>query len=323
MGERREWPIVKIIKLQLETPFAEGYVNAFAAIGETATLIDTGNPGKKSFLEFKSLLRQNGLQLSDFDQIVLTHMHTDHSGGIELIREETDIPVYIHEQASISINGGKLEHERNETFYHGFLKQCGADASIHKHAQRYREINWGKVHYIKDGDRLPIGDDWFEVVYVPGHSQSDILLWNPKTGDAFSGDHLVANMSVNAFIEPPYPGSTERPKPLLQFRDSLKKVRMLPLCTVYPGHGEVFINHLDGIDKRFLEQEKRFRFIREALKDGAKSVFEICKILYPQLKGKMIFLGLSQIQGHLDLLELNGEVEANERDSVFFYRLAQ
>ncbi|MGG3470633.1 MBL fold metallo-hydrolase [Neobacillus pocheonensis] len=311
--------MVKIVPLELETHFAEGTVNAFLAIGETVTLIDTGNPGKESFHQLKTKLHNHGITLKDIDQIVLTHIHIDHAGAIPHIQEEADIPIFVHEQARGSINARLSEFEVVQQFFTQFLESCGADPHQHIIQRRFREENWRNVFYLTEGDEIHLGGQRFEVVHVPGHSQSDILLWNPESGDAFAGDHLIKAFSVNAFIEPPNLGETTRPKPLLQYRDSLEKVSKLPLSMIYPGHGEVFSNHGLLIQTRLLEQEKRCEQILQILRSGEKTIFAICSEMYPRLQGRTVFLGLSQIQGHLDLLEERQLVRYEQKGAIVIY----
>jgi glyoxylase-like metal-dependent hydrolase (beta-lactamase superfamily II) len=318
---RREWRlIVKIVPLELETNFAEGTVNAFLAIGKTVTLIDTGNPGKESYLQLKEKLHTHDVDLKDIDHILLTHIHIDHAGGIPYIQEEIDVPIFVHEQARDSINLTRETFEIQRSFFNQFMEECGANPDRHIVERKFREVNWRNVSYLKEGDRLPLGGTDFEVVHVPGHSQCDILVWDPVTGDAFAGDHLIKTFSINAFIEPPGPGEMERPKPLLQYRKSLEKISRLPLGTMYPGHGPVFDDHLAVIEKRLGEQEKRCETILRILSDGEKSIYEICEEMYPQLKGHAIFLGLSQIQGHLDLLGTRDMVVSQKKRSTVIYR---
>jgi hypothetical protein len=79
-------------------------------------------------------------------------------------------------------------------------------------------------------------------------------------------------------------------------------------------------DYLTLIKTRLLEQEKRCDQILAILADGGKRIFEICQLMYPRLKGNTIFLGLSQIQGHLDLLEERHQIGYDLHDSVIIYR---
>lgn len=293
----------------------------YAVLGETATLVDTGNPGEKSFYQLKSLLKEHNLKFKDFDHIILTHMHTDHAGGVSLIQQEAGLPVYVHQLARPVVTGGETEFKRINQFFYDFIRQSGADPSIHQYRRKYKEEIWRDVHYVSEGDDVYIGGRRHSVLHVPGHSQTDILLVDEQQGITFVGDHIIPELAVNAFIEPPVPGNNHRPAPLIQYRESLIRTRGRQLGKCYSGHGKPFIQHIELIDKRLAQQDTRCQQIKEVLKEGNKSVFEICQEVYPHLKGGIVFLGLSQIQGHLDLMEARNEVMKEERDSVIYYKL--
>ncbi len=312
--------MVKIVPIELNSPFPEGTVNSFLVIGNTISLIDTGNPGKESFEQLKTGLHNLGFDIKDIDHIVLTHMHIDHAGGVQLLQNAADLPVYVHENAYPSIFGGFQEFRRTEDFYINFLIKCGAQSIQEILQQKYRENNWRNVRFLKEGDTVPLGGEKFKVLHVPGHSQTDIILWNGETGDALMGDHLLQPFSVNAFIEPPHQGKKERPRPLLQYRNSLDRISKLPLRTMYPGHGEIYQNHVLLAKTRLADQERRCDQILNILSEGGKSIMEISQIMYPRLKNFSIFLGLSQIQGHLDLLESRQQVSAENRGNMWIYR---
>ncbi|WP_176167352.1 MBL fold metallo-hydrolase [Mesobacillus jeotgali] len=293
----------------------------YAVLGETATLIDTGNPGEKSFYQLKSLLKEHKLKLTDFDHMIVTHMHTDHAGGVGMIQQEAGLPVYVHKLAEPVITGGESEFHRTNEFFNKFIKQCGADPFIHQHDRKYKEEIWRDVRYISEDDKIYIGGLPYKVLYVPGHSQTDVLLMNEQEGITFVGDHIIPELAVNAFIEPPVPGAIHRPFPLIQYRESLRKSREKRLGKCFSGHGKPFSKHIELIDKRLAQQDARCMQIRGILADGAKSVFEISQGVYPHLKGAIVFLGLSQIQGHLDLMEARNEVMKKEHDSINYYGL--
>lgn len=311
--------MLKIIPLVLNTEFAEGTVNAYLVIEDSITLIDTGNPGKEAFNQLKEKLKNNRVMLSDIDRIILTHSHVDHAGGISYIQKETDIPIYVHENAKPFLTDGLAEYEKGEAFFYDFFKESGADINQHRTKRLYRPLGWRNVHYLKDGENIDIAGKLFHVVHVPGHSQQDIVLWREKTGEAFIGDHLINDFSVNAFIEPPLPGDKVRPHPLLQYRSSLNKVRKLPLNMCYPGHGKLFYNHQELIDRRIAEQEKRCDHIMGILAEKERTIYEISQLMYPRLKKRAVYLGLSQVQGHMDLLVERKYVSVIESEGVLYY----
>jgi glyoxylase-like metal-dependent hydrolase (beta-lactamase superfamily II) len=293
----------------------------YAVIGETATLIDTGNPGEKSFYQLKTLLKNHNLRFRDFDHIIVTHMHTDHCGGVSLIQQEASLPVYVHELARPVVTGGETEFNRINHFFNDFIRQCGADPSVHQHARKYKEEIWRDVHYVSEGDDVYIGGRPYNVLHVPGHSQTDILLVDEQQGITFVGDHIIPELAVNAFIEPPVPGKKHRPAPLIQYRESLISSRSRQLGKCFSGHGKPFTQHIDLIGKRLAQQDARCQQIRQVLKERDKNVFEICQEIYPHLKDGIVFLGLSQIQGHLDLMESRSEVMKEEQNSIIYYKL--
>ncbi|MBT2637920.1 MBL fold metallo-hydrolase [Bacillus sp. ISL-45] len=293
----------------------------YAVLGETATLIDTGNPGEKSFYQLKSQLREHNLSFKDFDHIIVTHMHTDHCGGVSLIQQEASLPVYVHELARPVITGGEPEFNRINQFFSDFLKECGADPTVHQHARKYKEEIWQNVQYVNEGDEVHIGGRPYSVLHVPGHSQTDILLIDEEQGITFVGDHIIPELAVNAFIEPPVPGGKHRPSPLIQYRESLIRSKGRNLGRCYSGHGLPFTQHIELIGKRLAQQDARCQQILQVLNERDKKVFEICQEVYPHLKGEIVFLGLSQIQGHLDLMESRNEVMKEVQDSIVSYKL--
>ncbi|SEN42885.1 MBL fold metallo-hydrolase [Lihuaxuella thermophila] len=312
--------ISDIVQFKIPTSFAKGSVNAYLLLGNPVTLVDTGIPGRESALRIKEGLASVSLSWRDVKQIVITHMHLDHTGGVEAIQKETDAPVYVHERAGFALRGGRTEFERTDTYLLSFFESCGAgDALVYKH--RYRETSWKNVRYVADGDTVSAGGRHWNVIYVPGHSQTDICLWDPVTGDVMVGDFLLKDISANAFIAAPDPPAEERPKPLLQLRESFRRVYGLPFRMVYPGHGVPFTGHCQLIDQRFAEQAERCEQILRLLHSGPRTVYEISCQLFPWLKQNQLFLGLSEVQGHLDLLVEQSRVYVERRGKINIYRV--
>lgn len=310
-----------IVQINIETHFAEGDVNAYAIVGnQQVTLVDTGIPGDESLQKIRYGLEKVGLSFQDIDKIILTHMHTDHSGGVEKIQKEADVPVYMHRRAKETVTSGKAEFERIQAYFNRFVEQTGAKGHFTWHG-RFHENNWKNVQYVDDGDSILAGGHRFQVIYVPGHSQTDICLWDPLTGEAIVGDHLLENISANAFTEPPGQFEKSRPKPLLQYRKSMNRTKSLPLTTIYPGHGDPYEGHGVLVDSRFSEQDERCEEIKRVLNSGKNTVYDISCTMFPWLAGSGIFLGLSEILGHLDLMIERSEVKTEQHGNVTAYQL--
>lgn len=307
-----------ILKIRLNIPFAEGSVNVYVLPGTPVTLVDTGISKAESLLQLERGLREFGLSLQQVEQIVLTHLHTDHAGGLGLIGRYVDVPVYMHERARDTVHGGESEFLRVEKFFHDFIHWSGAPPMTSRQ-RSYRNPGWKNVHFLRHGDTLPAGGRRFTVLYVPGHSQTDICLYDEETGEAIVGDHLLKDISANAFVEAPAPGVKERLRPLLQFRESMERTRELPFTTVYPGHGEPYVGHQALIEQRFQEHEERCDHILSLLRAEPQTVYQLSRTMFPWLEGSAVFLGLSEVQGHLDLLAERNLVKTNVSDGVATY----
>ena len=78
---------------------------------------------------------------------------------------------------------------------------------------------------LKDGEMLRLGDQWFEVIHMPCHSDDSIILYNPDDGILFSGDTPLIIRS---------PGGTYNKK----FIHILETLTRRFIKTIFLGHGE-------------------------------------------------------------------------------------
>ena len=168
-----------------------------------------------------------------------------------------------------------------------------------------------------DSDRI-LGLPGWTVLETPGHAQSHIVLHHEKNGALLGGDLLLGHISSNPLIEPPMEGGT-RPKTLLQYNDSLRKIKELQLSLVYPGHGELITNVSALITERLHKQEKRAEQVLEMLKGKPMTAIEICRHLFPQVYKKEIALTLSETLGQLDYLEEEGYIKVDSSQKVWLF----
>lgn len=154
--------------------------------------------------ELDSVLKENNVTLKS---ILLTHAHFDHIMGVKELQDKYDIKVYLHE------GDKKLLEDTNQ-----FLEAVGM-----------QPIEIPRVDvYLKDGDKLTVGEKEIEVIHLPGHTPGGV---GYKVDNwLFSGDTIFMS-SV---------GRTDLPGG--DFNTLVKSIkdRIFTLddnLIIYPGHG--------------------------------------------------------------------------------------
>jgi glyoxylase-like metal-dependent hydrolase (beta-lactamase superfamily II) len=176
---------------------------------------------------------------------------------------------------------------------------------------------------VEDHDELALGDSSWEVIHTPGHDRGHICLYHRPSGHLLSGDHLLPDISSNPVLETPRPGETERPRSLVQYLHSLKRVAALEVAVALPGHGAPIKDLCGLVAERVAFHRRRAQEMMTLLVQGPRTAYQITKLLFTDLHGMNLFLGLSEVIGHLDILEDEGRVVAQEGKMPVLYALAE
>lgn len=195
-----------IYRVQVQGYFA---VNCYFAIDERTGhgfLIDPGAEGAA----LADLIRRRGWVI---EKILLTHGHFDHTGGIDAVRRELRIPVYIHRDGEPYLTDPML----NLSHF------CGPDILI-------RDVNW-----LWDGDTISLRENdgyVMKVLHTPGHTPDSVTFYCEAEQAAFVGDTIFKGGPGTD----QYPGGDRA----LLMRSIRDKILRLPGETVlYSGHSEL------------------------------------------------------------------------------------
>ncbi|WLR60412.1 MBL fold metallo-hydrolase [Guptibacillus hwajinpoensis] len=315
-----------VLSMTVPTPFAVGPVNCFLIKGDVLTLVDTGPRTPETQRELNEQLKNHGYAFEDIEQVVLTHHHPDHIGLVGGMMER-GVRVLGHWKNDRWLQMSDSFLKENDTFMTSIYREAGVADQYFDHARDTRDYlaftDRAKCDiHLSEGDAVPGCSEW-TVMETPGHAQSHISLWHKETGTMIAGDHLIKKISSNPLLEPPYVKGTERPKPLIQQRDSYRKTLDAHLQYVYTGHGEPILNPDDLIKERLRKQEERSDKVALLLQKQPLTAFEVCKELFPGVYKKQVGLTISETIGHLDYLESeNVIVKIKDKEQTYYrYKL--
>jgi len=315
-----------IVVLPVPTPFPVGDVNCYLIRGDVPTLVDTGPATDEARVRLEEGIRQAGLGLRDIRQVIVTHAHVDHHGQAGALRE-AGLAVLAHPHARGPLADADAYRAFRHDFFVRFYQEAGLGAGAVGLASRFdvmsrRWIRPGAVdREIDDGTEIVAGSDTWQVLYLPGHSPSQIGLYRARDGVLIAGDHLLAHISSNAFIEP-VPGAPERPRSLITYRLALMRLLTLDINMVLPGHGRPVTDHRSLVERRLRFHEERAGSILRHLQAGPATSLELAQKLFLHLKPDALALAISEVVGHLDLLVERGLVRTRQAGGVIEYHAA-
>ncbi|MEQ9488487.1 MAG: MBL fold metallo-hydrolase [Alphaproteobacteria bacterium] len=155
---------------------------------------------------------------------ISTHAHFDHMGGAHefdtRLGHRCEADIHADPTAENSVYDGYLVAEAFER-----LSEDEFDIST------YSVTPAPLTGYLDDGDVVDLGNRVFQVLHLPGHSPGSIALYEEKTGTLFSGDTLYQD---DYLLDNLYHSDKER------FRESLLRMKELPVTAVHGGHFESF-----------------------------------------------------------------------------------
>lgn len=306
-------------KIVIPTPFAVGDVNAYLLKGDALSLIDAGPKTPEAYEALKYGLKEAGYTFKDIEQVILTHHHPDHCGWVDAfdkavilghayndlwLKRDQDFLAY-HDQFYLA----RLQEEGVPEAYLGWVKKMKRSAAL----MGSRPLD--KV--LSEGDSLPGHPDWTTLETL-GHAQSHHVYWNEKTKAMIGGDLLLEKVSSNPLIEPPENQDEARPKSILQYNASLKRLLTLPVEVVYSGHGNEVRNPHALIEERLIKQRERALKVLGMLEGGPRTIFDLTKTLFPAVYEKELGLTLSETIGQVDYLVDEGLVQERENESGIY-----
>uniref|UniRef100_A0AC11D5Q5 Lactamase beta 2 n=1 Tax=Ovis aries TaxID=9940 RepID=A0AC11D5Q5_SHEEP len=306
--ERLSSRVIRVLGCNPGPMTLQGTNTYLVGTGPRRILIDTGEP---SIPEYISCLKQ---ALTEFNtaiqEIIVTHWHRDHTGGI------ADICKSINNDTTYCVKKLPRNPERKEIIGNG--------------EQQYV--------YVKDGDIIKTEGATLRVIYTPGHTDDHMALVLEEENALFSGDCILGEgttvfedlydymnslkelLKIKAKVIYPVakswtPWTITRQAPLSVRFSRQEYYSELPFSSpedlLNPGHGPVIHNAeakiLQYISHRNIREQQILTVFHENF-EKSFTAMELVKSIYKDTPEHLHKMAQHNVLLHLKKLEKEGKI---------------
>jgi len=235
---------------------------AYLLHDEETTIVETGPT--TSVEAVTEGLASLGVGPSDLANIVLTHIHLDHAGGVgRLAVAFPRATIWVHERgaphladpAKLVASATRVYGEERMAEWFGTVEAVGQD----------------RLKAIQDGERIRLRSRDLEVLYTPGHASHHVALVDSESGAVLTGDALGIHVPDLPVLRP----ATPPPEFDLELAlDSIERIRSRATSVLLFAH----FGPIHDIDRTCDLAERRVRSWAEAVREALETTDDLDEI---------------------------------------------
>lgn len=142
-------------------------------------------------------LEKKGIRFGDVRQILITHIHLDHSGGVgSIVEQHPHIEVIVHGRGAPHLaDPTKLLASAGRLYAEGMDRLWGD----------VKPVPTEHLRVVEGGETLAVVGREVKVVYTPGHASHHVSYLDTASRVAFVGDAAGIRKGSGNYIMPPTP----------------------------------------------------------------------------------------------------------------------
>jgi len=290
-------------------------LNAYYLKGtDRELLIDTGFRTEDCLNSLRSSLQELNYHPEKMD-VLLTHFHADHSGNADVICAP-----------GRHIYMAKDEYDYEEAFSYESMFDTVAQMLLKEGYPKELIVGQKKPEYIRaaydpsrfikitEEDRIVVGEYCLRPFMVPGHTPSNMMLYDEDKKLIFTSDHILFTISPNISA---FPGVEDS---LGDYLESLKQADTLDVKLALPGHRERGDYH-GRIREILAHHDRRLNEICSILKSNpGADAYHVAALMtwkircnsWEDFPPTQKWFAMSECIAHLKHLCLNGKIRVME-----------
>lgn len=244
----------------------------------------------------------------------------DHFGSANRIASESGAEVFAHRDAVERLVDPDDNYRRERAFFEPVLtkmgvpeKTVGTVVGLPEQYAEFREpVDVDRT--LDDGDVVELHDgSAYEVVHTPGHAPGSVCFVDAVAGIAVTGDHVMSDISPNPLLTIRPDDPSRRTRSLPAYLDSLERLHVTGADVGFGGHRapvEDLQARIDAIREHHSARKEHIATMLD--QQGSMTPYTVMRELFPDLPVTEMFPGMSEVVGHLDLLEDDGRVTVDD-----------
>jgi len=324
---------IHAIGVPQDWPSRTGPTWAYIFESDGLTLLDPGAHG--SFDELADGIVEAGFAVKDIDRVIISHGHSDHDGSIAQTMHESEASLWAHGiyASLLPYNPWEVQN-RSATELHTQMTKITEAGADRRSDSTYRARN---KTYLESRQNLIVdhpvtNDEEFgktQVIYAPGHSPDELCL--AFDGVVFTGDHVLPEITPHPTMKATYRDDVKNVIPT-EYRDAagsfgleryLRSLKIIldlgPNYSILPAHRLYNRSkfNLTGVERAgevIRHHARRMAQIHQRIGDNPTGLEEITRAVFEtgKLTGGNLYMALSEMVAHLELLFDLGDLEMND-----------